>query len=325
MAVPVTREEFKQHCLRRLGAPVLQVNVDDDQVEDRIDQALKYYQEFHYDATEKIYFKYRIGDADRPDAIHHANVVSGGISYTNGDSLVFTPTQGGGNGAVATVTTDANGVISDITFSSYGSGFAVIPDVTVSSNTGSGASLTCDLGGYIELPDSIIGAVQVFDISTSIVSHDMFSIQYQIALNDLWSLNTYSMIPYYTTISHLSLIQQLLMGSQPIRYTRHRNRLYVDMNWDRVSRTSWLVFTCYQSISPDEFPDIWSDIWLQRYTTALIKQQWGNNLKKFGNQMLPGGIVFNGQTIYDEATNELSVLEHEMIYTYSIPGEMFLG
>lgn len=325
MASPTTREAFKQYCLRKLGEPVIQVNVDDEQVEDRIDEALKFYQEYHYDATEKIYFKYQVTQKDRPDAIHHINITDGGLGYANGDVVTFTPTQGGGSSANGTITTNASGTITDISLANNGFGYSLAPTVDIATVGGTGADLTAELGGYIELPDSIIGAVDIFDISASIVSQDMFSIQYQIALNDIWSLSTYSMIPYYNVISHLSLIQQLLIGRQPIRYTRHRNRLHIDMNWDRINYPSWIIGTCYQTINPNEFPDVWGDRWLQKYTTALIKRQWGNNLKKFGNQMLPGGVVFNGQIIYDEAEAEIAHLENDVIINYSIPGELFIG
>jgi len=330
--IPTTRAEFKDWCLRELGAPVLKINVDDDQVDDRVDYALKKYQEFHYDATEKIYFKHQIEQRDFPDSVHGVNIVSGNCAnsttkYANGESLVFTEVITGGpaDPAVGTISTDANGNITSVTLTGWGKGYTIAPTVTANSVTGVGASLTCELGGYIDMPDNIIGVVSIFDISSSIISQDMFSVQYQIALNDLWSLATYSMVPYYLTLSHLSLIQQLLVGSQPIRYTRHRNRLHIDMVWSRVKVGEYIVGTSYQTISPDDFPDIWSDIWLQRYTVSLIKKQWGNNMKKFGNMMMPGGTVMNGQQIYNEAIQEIVELERDLINSYSIPLEYFVG
>ena len=133
------------------------------------------------------------------------------------------------------------------------------------------------------------------------------------------------MIPYYTTVMHLNLIQQLLIGQQPIRYQRHRNRLHIDMNWDRMNAGRWIIGECYQKIDPNDFPDVWGDRWLYEYTTALIKRQWGNHMKKFGNQALPSGIVMNGQQIYDEAEAEIKKLREEMIWTYSIPANMMMG
>lgn len=321
--IPTTRDEFKNYCLRRLGHPVIRINIDDDQVEDRIDEALKYYQEYHYNSFEKFYFKYQIEAKNWPDAIYQVNISESGNGYANGESLVFTSTTG--TGAEGTITTDANGSITTITLANNGTHYAIAPTVTVDTVSGTGASLTSELGGFIEIPDSIIGVVKIFDISSSIVSQDMFSLQYQIALNDIWALNSFSMIPYYTTIMHLNLIQQLLVGQQPIRYQRHRNRLHIDMNYNRLIVGRWIIAEAYQAISPTEFPDIWSDFWLQRYTTALIKRQWGEHLKKFGNMALPGGIVMNGKEKFDEAQREIEMLEDEIARKISLPDAIFLG
>jgi len=332
MSVPTTRDEFKNWCLRELGAPVLKINVDEDQVDDRVDYALKKYQDYHYDASEKLYFKHQLEQRDWPDRVHHVKILSGNCTdaahkYANGESLVFTSTATSqpGNTAIGTISTDANGNITGTTLTDWGLGYRLEPTVTVNSANGTGAVLKAELGGYFHLPDYIIGVVNVFDISSTLMSQDMFSIQYQIALNDLWSLSTYSMVPYYLTMAHLSLIQQLLVGSQPIRFTRHRHRLQVDMDWNRLTVGQYLVITSYQAISPDEFPSVWGDIWLQRYATALIKKQWGNNLKKFNNLPMPGQTSFNGQTIYNEAVQEIADLEGSLINDFSIPGEFFMG
>lgn len=326
--VPTTRKEFKEYCLRDLGAPVIMINMDADQIEDRIDEALKYYQEFHYDSVEKIYFKHQITANNYPDKIYQVRISSGTCSnadtkYANGEALIFSGSTG--SGAAGTIGTDANGNIITINLTNNGDGYALAPSVTVDSVNGAGAILEAELGGFIELPDSIIGVVNVFDVSSVIISQDIFSVQYQIALNDLWSLSSYSMIPYYTTRMHLSLIDQLLNGSPPIRYQRHRNRLHIDINWDRVEVGRFVIGTCYQKIDPNAFPDVWSDLWLTRYATQLIKRNWGQNMKKFGNQMLPSGIVMNGQIIYDEADAEIKRMEKDMVTTWSIPAEILIG
>jgi hypothetical protein len=322
--VPQTREEFKAYCLRRLGQPVIQINIDDDQVEDRIDEALKYYQEYHYNSFEKYYFKYQIEEKNFPDAIYEVSIIASGNGYANGESLVFT-SNGGGSGAIGTISTNGNGAITSVTLTNHGTSYPLAPTISVNTVAGTGASLSCELGGFIELPDSIIGVVKIFDISSSIVSQDMFSLQYQIALNDIWALNSFSMIPYYTTIMHLNLIQQLLIGQQPIRYQRHRNRLHIDMNYNRLESGRWVIAETYQAISPTDFPDIWSDFWLQRYTTALIKRQWGEHLKKFGNTMLPGGVVLNGKEKFDEAQREIEMLEANIVNNFSIPDQIWMG
>ena len=247
MAVPASRSEFREYCLRSLGKPVIEINVDDDQVEDRIDQALKYYWDYHFDGTERIYYKHQITDSDKANQ-------------------------------------------------------------------------------YITLPDNIIGAVRIFAIGDPAVSGgDLFNIRYQIALNDLYTLTSVSMVPYFMVMEHLALITELLVGQQPIRYNRHRNRLHEDIDWNKMDTGSFLLIGAYQVVDPDTFTDVWGDRWLYLYATALIKRQWGNNLKKFGNMQLPGGVVFNGQQVYDEADAEIKELERDMVTNLSLPAMDMIG
>jgi hypothetical protein len=247
MSVPTTRDSFKEYCLRKLGKPVIEINVDDDQVDDRIDECLRYYWDYHFDGSEKIYYKHQI---------------------------------------------DANNVIDK----------------------------------YITLPENIIGAVRVFPIADpSIRSDDLFNIRYQIALNDLYSLTSVSMVPYYMAMEHLSLISELLVGQQPIRYNRHKDRLYVDMDWSKVNVGEYLLVEAYEIVDPEIYTEVWSDRWLQNYCTAKIKYQWGSNLTKFTGMSLPGGVQFNGEKILGDAQQEIEKMEAEMISSYSLPVSDMIG
>ena len=178
---------------------------------------------------------------------------------------------------------------------------------------------------YITMPDNIIGVVNLFPIGQALNTNNLFNIRYQIALNDLYTLTSVSMVPYYMALQHVQFLEQMLVGQQPLRYNRHMNRLYIDMSWDIVSEGDYLVIEAYQVIDPDTYTRAWNDRWLARYAEALIKQQWGQNLKKFGGMQLPGGITFNGQQIFDEATIERKELEQEMVYTYSLPVADMIG
>jgi len=323
MALPTTKDEFKAYIRRDLGEPVICLNLDDDQIEDKVCYSLSYYAEFHYDATEKTYFKHEITANSFPTAIYSLTLVSGGSGYSNGQLLVFTASTG--QGAAGTVITDGSGTITTLDLTDNGGAYALAPTVTVAGG-GTGADITATLGGFIQLPDSVIGVVRIFDLTNAITNiSNMFSIQYQIALNEIWSLSSYSMVPYYTTIQHLNLIQQLLVGQQPIRYQRHRNRVHVDMAWERVEAGQFIIVEAYQVIDPVEFPDVWKDRWLLRYATAQVKRQWGSNLKKYQGVPLAGGLTFSGQTIYNEAVDEIAALEREMIDSYSIPNEIMTG
>ena len=241
MAVPASRNDFKEYCLRSLGKPVIEINVDDDQVEDRIDQALRFYWDYHFDGTEKVYYKHQI---------------------------------------------DAN---------------------TISSQS-------------IELPENIIGVVKVFEIGDpTTTSGDIFNINYQIALNDLYTLTNVGLLNYYMTRQHLGVIQEILVGKTPIRYNRHRNILHLDMTKEKMTIGEFILVEAYEVVDPNIYPDVWSDRWLQYYTSQLIKRQWGSNLTKFEGMQLPGGITFNGAKIYDDSDAEVKRLEEEMIFNYSLP------
>jgi hypothetical protein len=247
MAVPTTRNEFKEYCLRKLGKPVIEINVDDDQVEDRIDESLRYYWDYHFDGTEKLYYKHQVTQQNKTDK-------------------------------------------------------------------------------YFTVPENIIGAVRVFAIADPMIrSDDLFNIRYQIALNDLYSLTSVSMIPYYMVMEHLALITELLVGQQPIRYSRHKNRLYVDMDWGKINVGEFLLIEAYEVIDPNEYTDVWADRWLQNYATAKIKYQWGSNLTKFTGMQLPGGVQFNGEKIFNDAQTELEKMEAEMISSYSLPVSDMVG
>lgn len=247
MAVPTTRTEFKNYCLRRLGAPVIEINVDDDQVEDRIDDALRYYWDYHFDGAEKLYYKHAITPTDKANK-------------------------------------------------------------------------------YITMPENIIGVVNLFSIADpSIRSDDLFNIRYQIALNDLYTLTSVSMVPYFLVMENLALISEMLVGKQPIRYNKNMNKLYCDMDWGRLNDGEYLLVEAYQVVDPDVYPDVWKDRWMMQYATALIKRQWGSNLTKFSGMQLPGGLTFNGQKIYDDAVAEIQNLENNMISSYSLPVADMVG
>lgn len=247
MAVPTSRSTFKEFCLRKLGKPIIEINVDDDQIDDRIDESLKYYYDYHFDGSEKIYYKHQVTDADKANK-------------------------------------------------------------------------------YITLPENIMGAVKIWPVGDpSMSTSDMFNIRYQIALNDLYTLTSVSMVPYFMVMQHLSLIQEMLVGNQPIRYNRHTNKLYVDMDWNKYDTGQYMLVEAYEVIDPDVYTDAWGDRWLQEYCSAKIKYQWGTNLTKFTGLQLPGGVQFNGEKILNDAKADIERLEAEMINSYSLPVADMVG
>jgi hypothetical protein len=215
--------------------------------------------------------------------------------------------------ASASLTTHANGTIASISLANNGDDFRTTPTVSITTSTGSGAQISAELGGFITLPENIIGAINIFPTGSAIGLNDMFNVNYQLAMSDMYNYTNFTLIPYYITRTHLSLIEQLLSGQKPVRYNRNRNRFYIDMSWNAFPADNYVIIEAYEIVDPDVYQDVWKDRWLIKYSTALIKRQWGNNLKKFSGLQMPGGVMFNGQIIYDEAEAEIQRLEQEML------------
>lgn len=328
MSTPTDRKSFGKWCLRNLGHPVIEINVSDEQIDDRIDEALSWYYDFHMDGTNKQYWRAQLAANNFGGRVHSLKIDDGGTLYSNSDTIVFTSNNGVGSGAAATLTTNANGIITSATLSanSNGSGYSLDPSVSVTTSTGSGAVIKPVMGGFVQLPDNIIGTVQLYPMNSTYSSASMFNIRYQMALNDLYTLTNINLVPYYMARQHISLIEEILIGQPPIRYNRHENKLYIDGTWSVVNEGDWIIVEAYSVIDPVQYPRLWSDKWLQQYTTALIKRNWGSNLKKFQGMPMPGGMMFSGQQIYNEADAEVKLLKDELVNTYSIPAAgMFIG
>lgn len=264
MATPTTRDEFKEYCLRKLGKPVIEINVDDDQVDDRIDEAIKYYWDYHFDGSERLYYKYMLQDSDRRDAIKEITIVDGGTGYSNSDTVVITANTSDttGTGATATLTTNSSGGITSVSIANNGALYTLDPTVTITTSTGSGADLRGYKGGYIKMPENVMGVVGVFPIGDPSLSvNDIFNIRYQIALNDLYTLTSVQLTPYYMAMEHLALIQQLLVGQQPVRFNRHTDKLYIDTDWGKLPTGRFILIECYRVIDPNEYRDAWGDRW----------------------------------------------------------------
>lgn len=245
MSKPSSRSEFKEFCLRSLGKGAIEINVTDEQVEDRIDEALQYYRDYHYSGSQKTYLKHQVTDQNKQDK-------------------------------------------------------------------------------YIEMTEDVFSVVRIFDLNeTTLTSSDMFNVQYQYVLHNIHDIAQFSLVPYFMMRQQLTEIQYLLVGKKPIRYNRHNNKLYLDMDWNQISTGDYLVIEAYITVDPETYSDVWNDRWLQKYTSALIKRNWGMNLVKYEGVQLPGGITFNGRQIYDDALTEISELEQEMLMNYSeMPRDM---
>lgn len=320
MAATVTsRQELIDYCLRRLGHPVIEINVDDDQVEDRIDDALQFYREYHFDAVEEVYLKTQVTASNLIITTNTANVFAAGEVLTGSSGVITTVSSTATSGNVISVykTTE------DLNFSAG--------EVLTGSISGATATVASFSKGsydkrYFEIADAVYGIKKVLPFYDRTSGINLFDIRYQMLVQDLYNLMSVDMIHYTMIQSHLTLINQLLVGVKPFRFNRHQNRLYIDMDWDRDAAIgTYLIVNAYRILDPSTYTDVYNDMFLKRYATALIKRQWGENLKKFSGVQLPGGVTLNGQAIYEEAVEEIAKIEEEMQSRFELPVDFIVG
>lgn len=244
MAV-TTREQLKQYALRSLGAPVVQINVAEEQLQDRLDEAIAYFQLYHYDGIERMYLKHQI-------------------------------TQ-----------TDVN-------------------------------------NQYITLPDYVYGVKRVIPFRQGSSSQNLFDVQYQLRLNDLYELTNTSMLYYSMVMQHMTLLDQMLNGYPQFEFNRLGGKLYLEVNKTKMIVDDYMIVECYRALDPETNAKMYNEPWLKLYVEALFKKAWATNLKKFQGMQLPGGVTIDGQSMYLEAVQEIKDLEDEL-QTKSAPLGFMVG
>ena len=179
--------------------------------------------------------------------------------------------------------------------------------------------------GFIPIPESVLSVVKVFDF-TDKNTVNMFDVRYQLRLNDLYDFSSESVIHYEMTMRHLDFLDHILVGEKPIRFNQHQNRLYIDMDWGNdVTAGEFIIIECYRKLDPSTYTDAFNDIYLKRYTTALIKRQWGANLSKFNGVQMLGGVTMNGGEIYQQAQEEITRLEEQIQLAFETPIDYMMG
>ena len=268
MAEPASRENLKQYALRALGKPVIEINADDDQLEDRLDEALQYFAQYHYDGIQRVYLKYQ---------------------YTSADKTRMT--------VDSTESITKNGV-------------------TTSWKEGN---------NFIVVPESVLSVINIFPFSNK-SNMNLFDVRYQMRLNDLYDFSSTSVINYDVVLRHLDFLDHVLVGEKPLRFNQHDNRLYIDMDWTNDLQVGeYIVIEAYRKMDPTVHTDVFNDIFLKRYVTALFKKQWGANLSKFDGVAMIGGVTLNGRQIYSEALSDIEKLEQEIRSTFELNPAMMIG
>lgn len=243
-----SRVEFAEYCLRKLGKPVININVAPEQVEDRIDEAMQVWREKHFDATEKEWMGYML-------------------------------------------TAD---------------------DVT---------------RGYIILPEDIHIVNELIPMST-IYRDDkdrLFSYKHQFMITNLSPFQPLDMTNYFLQMTSLNEVNDMVNTTERFEFTKHKRKLHIYNNTKNMTVGEILCIHVYKYIDAEVNTGAWNDKWFKAYATALIKQQFGQNMKKHGEIQLLGGVSVNGQQIYDEAVAEIEQLEVQLRETYEEPINFFVG
>lgn len=264
--IPNSRQSIIEYALRTLGAPVVQINVDWQQCEDRLDEALQFFSEYHFDGVQKVYFKYQLTQNDiNSKYISTDNIVSpiGGIDRPTGSDIV--------------------------------------------------------------------SVIRLFRFG-SFTGNDMFDVKYQMALSDYFGINrglgssqSLPLANYDVTMQYISLIEDFFSPEKSIRFSKVTDKIYIDSDMSDTTVGEYLIIEAYAVLDPDEYPKIYNDRLLKKYLTALIKKQWGANMSKYDGVQLPGGITFKGAVIYQDAINELQIIENELRSTHELPIDFMLG
>jgi len=281
MAQPTTRQELIDYCKRKLGAPVLEINVADEQIDDLVDDAIQLFQERHFDGVYPTFYKYKITQND----------IERGRSPGNNSVVGLVTT---------TVTTN---IVGTATTFSY----------TENSN-------------YLQVPPNIIGVNKIFQFDgNNAITNNMFSIKYQLFLNDVYSFGALEILSYAMVKTYLEDLDFLLNTQKQIRFNKRQDRLYLDIDWGSISVGTYIIIDCYSTLDPNDYTRIYNDSFLKPYLTSLIKRQWGQNLIKFQGVKLPGGIELNGRQIYDDGQKEIDALMEKMSNTYELPPFDMIG
>ena len=285
MATPSSRSELADYCKRQLGAPVLEINIADEQVEDIMDDAIQFFQERHFDGVSQSFLKYKISqdDIDRGKAT---------MRKGTGDKTTGITTE--------TATTEIVGVSTTFTF--------------------------YENSNYLQVPPEIIGVTKIFHYDgANTITNNMFSVKYQLFLNDIYFWGATEMLTYAMTKTYLEDINFLLTTQKQIRFNQRMDRLYLDIDWASMTANDYIIIDCWRTLDPSDYARVWNDSFLKRYLTATMKRQWGQNLLKFQGVKLPGGIELNGRQIYDDAEKDLEVIREQMSNTYELPPLDMIG
>ena len=260
MASPSSRAELITYCKRQLGEPVLQVNIDDEQVNNVIDDTFQFFQENCYNGMERAYLYHEISADDKTR-------FAASVTTTRG-------------------TTDWK-----------------------------------EATNFIPIPDHVVGITRVFGLVSNSIRSNLFGVEYQLFLNDLYAFGSLDILNYYMNKQYLETLDMVLNNGsfQQFRFTARNDRLYLDIDKDFLQAGTNVLVECHRLIDPTEATQMNNDVFVKKYATSLMKRQWGMNLTKYQQVSLPGGINLNGERILSDAQRELDTIRQRFAMDWADP------
>lgn len=310
----ISKGELVAYAKRKLGDPVVQINVTDAQIEDCLEQTFERWWHHHPDGLEKMYLKHKVT----------------GTKITVTNAAVFVVGQ---NISKTGVVAEILAINSNELTTSFQNGTArfEVGD-TVIGQTGTTQITNIVLGDidnrWVPTSDLIYGVTRILPFSGAggqSSSRMLFDLQYQLRLSSLFDLTSTSLAYYTGAMTHLAMLDQMLNGPNMFRFNRLTNKLYIEASWGAEVRVDdYIIAECYRVTDPETNHRAYGDPFVKSYLIATIKQQWGTNLKKYQGVQLLGGITIDGQGMFDEASQELKDLEDDLIQN-GPPLEFFAG
>ena len=335
---PASTAELQEYCLRKLGKPVIDVNLADEQMSDMIAESVQLFQEYHFDGTERAFLVEQVAASTLTFASSATGTFIADETITGGSSNATAIIHERTSGTVLKFHThkDGNGIrAANTTANTFAAGETVTGSSSGATGTVHGTQATAVSFGNIDtksltVDDTIIGVQDVLPVSKGLSSNDMFSFEYQFRLNELPNLlkEGGGLSTYVQGRQNLALLTQVFSGaeSRQIRFNRLTDKLHIDMDWDTaVEIGDAIVVMVLKKIDGSSYTEIYNDIFLKKYTTSLFKKQWGQNLMKYDGVQLPGGVTLNGRQIYDDGNAELEKHEEELQLKYQLPDNFYLG
>lgn len=316
-----SRQELIDYALRKLGAPVINIPVAPEQLEDRVDESLQFFQDFHYDGTERVYLKHQVKGTE---------IVLTSVAGFQQNELVVSAS--GKKFIIAKVDVAGSKLITKIVDVPSGVSETFAPLEAVTGQTsGATSTVISKIAGdienrYIPVSDAVTGiirAVPWWHITNK--STYMFDPQYQAVMTNFQNLSSSSMIYFSQLMSHIALLDQVLRPIESLRFNRNTGKIFLDFDWTTAEIGSYIVVECYRILDPEDFVGIYNDRMLKKLVTAKIKYQYATNCQKYQGIQLIGGVTVDASALMAQAVAEIEAAENEIKDAYFHAPIGFLG